>query len=104
MRGSIGALALRLAAIAILFAPAAVAQDKVKFGTFVAWWGICRVCGDVYYPPPSPAPEPPVRHATESTVRYKANDEELKAQLQAIERGGTFERGTPPGSSLRPTG
>jgi hypothetical protein len=41
MRGSIGALALHLATIAILFAPAAVAQDKVKFGTFVAWWSIC---------------------------------------------------------------
>ena len=65
-----------------------------------------HVCNDVYYPPPSPAPppapEPPAKHATgtESPIRYNADDEERKAQLQTIERDGAPDRGTPAGSSL----
>jgi hypothetical protein len=110
MKVSIGAFALRFAATAVLFAPAA-AQAQ---GLVCRQVGYVRVCEYVYYalpepgyyPPPSPTPppaaEPPVRRSTVNTIRYNADDEERKAQLQATERGGTSHRGPPPGSSLCP--
>ena len=104
MKVGIGAFALRFAALAALFAPGAAAQEQGQVRRVCHMVGFAPVCENVYYPPPSQAPEPPARHATgtESTIRYNADDEERKAQLQAIERGGRPDRGTPSGSSLCP--
>jgi hypothetical protein len=104
MKGSIGAFALRFAAIAVLLAPGAAAQEQGQVRRVCRMVGFAPVCEDVYYPPPSPAPPPAARHATgtESTIRYNADDEERKAQLEATERGGISHRGTPNGSSLCP--
>ena len=94
MKSSSGTFALRLAAVAALFAPAGTAQAQGRGQSICrdVWdWGSGRyvqVCNEVYYPPPAPAPpptpEPPVTHTTgtESTIRYNADDEERKAQLQ----------------------
>jgi hypothetical protein len=100
---NIGAFALCFAAIAVLFAAGAAAQEGQEEGQtrrVCRMVGYVNVCQEVYYPPPPSAPEPPVRRSTESTIRYNANDEERKTQLQATEGTGTFHRGTPPGSSL----
>ena len=104
MKGSIGSIALRFAAIAALFAPGAAAQEQGQVRRVCHMVGFAPVCEDVYYPPRSPAPEPPARHTTptDSTIRYNADDQERKAQSQAIEHGGAPDRGAPSGSSLCP--
>ena len=100
MRSSIGNLALRFLAIAVLFAPAAAAKaqgigqticrDEVvpTLGTFQPSQHQ-RVCNSVYYPPPPPpAPEPPVQHTTGSE-EYRTYDpaaEARKAKLRATEQ------------------
>jgi hypothetical protein len=113
MKGSIR-FAMHFAAMAVLFAPAATAQAQGRGQSICrdVWdWGSGRyvqVCNDVYYPPsspapaPPPAPEPPAKRTTgtESTIRYNADDEARKVQLQAIERDEAPDRGAPPGSSL----
>ena len=86
---------MRIAVIAVLFAPAAGTQEEGQVRRVCRMVAYVRVCEDVYYPAPPPAPVPAARHATdtESTIRYNADNEERKAQLQAIERGGTSDRG-----------
>jgi hypothetical protein len=96
-RPSIGVFALRFAATAILFAPAATVQAQ-GIGQSICrdvWdWGsgkYVHVCNSVYYPPPapppSPQPEPPVRHTTgsEEHQTYDPDAEARKAQLRATE-------------------
>jgi hypothetical protein len=104
MKGSIGAFALCFAALAALLAPGAAAQEQGQVRRVCHMVGFAPVCADVYSPSPSPAPAPAARHAagTESAIRYNADDEERKAQLQAIERDEAPDRRTPPGSSLCP--
>jgi hypothetical protein len=103
MRSSIGKLALRFAATAVLFAPAAAVQaqgsgqticrDEVvpTLGTLQPSKHV-RVCDSVYYPPtpspPSPPPEPPVRHTTgwETNVQFDPAAEARKAKLRATEQ------------------
>lgn len=104
MTSRTGPLALRFAAMALLFAPAAAAQTPGTGQT------VCRdvyvpgrvgalgsgerahterVCDSVYYPPPPPpAPEPPVQHTTgsETTVRYEGAAEVRKAPSWATEQ------------------
>jgi hypothetical protein len=98
MKTSIKRFALQFAAIAVLFASAETAQAQGRGQSICrdVWdWSSGRyvqVCNDVYYPPPSPppppAPEPPAKPTTgtENTIRYNADAEERKAQLQSIER------------------
>jgi len=98
MKGSIGTFALRLAAMVLLFAPAADAQAQGIGQTIChdVWdanlFKSFRVCNEVYYPPPTPptvaaAPEPPVRRTTgsESFVPIDPIAEARKAQLRATE-------------------
>ena len=114
MKGSITAFSLRFAAVVVLMTPAATVQAQGRGQSICrdVWdWSSGRyvqVCNEVYYPPPSqsasPAPDPPARQttSTESTIRYNADAEERKAQIQGIERGGTPDRGGPPALSLCP--
>jgi hypothetical protein len=83
MKSSIGAFVLRLAAMAVLLAPAA-AQAQGSSRTICKGYGT-RVCDTVYSPPPPP-PEPP-KHTTgtETLIPYDPVAEARKAQLRATE-------------------
>ena len=114
MTGSIGVFCLRVAVVVVLMAPAATLQAQGRGQSICrdVWdWSSGRyvqVCNEVYYPPPSqsasPAPDPPARQttSTESTIRYNADAEQRKAQLQAIEHAGAPDRGSPSALSLCP--
>src|SRR5216683_5237674 len=90
MKSSIGTFVLRLAATALLFAPAAAQAQGTSRSICTNVWG-SQVCNSVYYPPPPPPapppPEPPVQHTTgsETFVPYDPGAEARKAQLRATE-------------------
>ena len=112
MKGSITAFSLRFAAVVVLMTPAATLQAQGRGQSICrdVWdWSSGRyvqVCNEVYYPPRSPsappAPDPPARQTTgtESTIRYNADAEERKAQLQGIERGKAPDGRTQSGTNL----
>ena len=116
MTGSIGVFCLRVAVVVVLMAPAATLQAQGRGQSICrdVWdWNSGRyvqVCNDVYYPPSSPSPPPPpapdlqARQTidTENTIRYNADAEQRKAQLQAIEHAGAPDRGSPSALSLCP--
>jgi len=110
MNGSIAAFSLRFAAVVVLMAPATAVQAQGR-GQSVCrdvWdWNSGRyvqVCNEVYYPPPSPSPDLQARQTidTENTIRYNADAEQRKAQLQAIEHARASDRGSPSALSLCP--
>ena len=111
MKGSIRNFALGLTAMALLFAPATVAQAQGSSRSVCqdVWDPVLfkrlRVCNEVYYPPPAPPPqpalaaEPPVRRTIgggSETVPYDPVHEARKAQLRATEHRAS------PSSSLCP--
>jgi hypothetical protein len=110
MNGSIAAFSLRFAAVVVLMAPATAVQAQGR-GQSVCrdvWdWNSGRyvqVCNEVYYTPPSPSPDLQARQTidTENTIRYNADAEQRKAQLQAIEHARASDRGSPSALSLCP--
>jgi hypothetical protein len=103
MKSSIGAFALRFAATAVLFGPSVATQAQSTSQTicrdvYVPGPGINgadrghgqmeRVCNTVSHAaPPSPPPEPPVKHEppVNSFVPYDAAAEAQKVQRQSVE-------------------
>jgi hypothetical protein len=93
MKSTIRAFALRFAATAALFAPAAAAQTPGMGQSFCQDWGGGRACETRYYhpsPPPPPKaqePESPAKHTpvVNDFVPYDAAAEAQKAQAQSVE-------------------